>query len=211
MGQRKSDRCSDFEIRWKKWTLPYNVPNYFIFDKLLGYNYCIIVGSEWHASLYKWANQVVGFGLPLISILIMNVMIIVTIRRSTKSVLTQETVQSNRAGIENQLIKMTLMVALVSLILTMPVYVTYLYVSEYTPGSTKEIVLNRLLLYLFTDLFKLNNEVNFLLYFTISSRFRKDVKELFGNCCRRQKGTEIDKSKSTDSSDIAIASISCNQ
>ncbi len=22
MGQRKSERCSDFEIRWKKWMLP---------------------------------------------------------------------------------------------------------------------------------------------------------------------------------------------
>ncbi len=157
----------------------FNVPNYLLFVSIPGLNYCTLSnGSKWYVSFYKAATQVVGFVVPLIALIILNTMIIFVVRRSKLLLSDTESRVAQRSDVENQLIRMTLIVASVFVILTLPIYVIYQYIASITPKSTKEAVLNQLIYNIFSHLNKLNHQVNFFLFLATSSKFRRDVKHL---------------------------------
>ena len=141
--------------------------------------------------IYTWADQVVGFAFPFIALLIMNSVIIHTLRKRSKLSLTRSDTQAEGQGqneghlqkmksSEKQIITMLLLVTFGFLILMTPMYTISFYSEffDYT-SSPKSYAGFFLYMNIAKETFCTNSGINFYLYVISGQKFRSDLIKLF--------------------------------
>ena len=147
------------------------------------------------AKMYYWADQVVGFVFPFIALLIMNSVIIHTLRKRSKILLTRSDKQDEGQGqnqghsskmksSDKQIVAMLLLVTFGFLILMTPVYTISFY-SEFVDftSSPKSYAEFYLFMNIAKESFCTNSAINFYLYVISGQKFRSDLLKLFKRFC----------------------------
>ena len=179
--------------------------------------------------LYYWCDQVVGLGFPFISLLIMNSVIIHTLRKRSSLLLTrsdtydegqgQNQVQGQNQGhsskmksSEKQIIIMLLLVTFGFLVLMIPANGMTLYpVFVDFSNSPKLYAVYLLFISIGKKTFYTNYGINFYLYVISGSKFRSDLLKLFQNLCPyfcKEKAQSQETSSSTSSSKVNMEATS---
>ena len=168
----------------------YSVPYLFIGD----HNgiACIInkyVSINILGDIFHWLNETLVFVIPFSSLLIMNSIIIYTLKKRSTQSLSESTVQGQTEGqgqkgqksrsTETQIIKMLLVITFMFLILNIPVRILVFYVN-YSSGNTPYYYAGLNLFYQIGEkAFYTNFGINFFLYVISGQKFRTDLKNLF--------------------------------
>ena len=181
----------------------FNVPHGY-FTLQVG-NVCIPFGNSDRYQLgevYYWLYSVVNFLFPFVSILIMNIVIIYTLRKRSTSDIARSGAQgqgqdqtkldekyTRMKNVEKQIFKTLLLLTFSFLILNAPGYAFIFYAMffDYTasPGAYAEY-------YLMINIARhanfTNYGINFFLYVISGNKFRSDLVKLF-KCTRRKRPT----------------------
>ena len=159
---------------------------------------CVFFGKNMHylaAKIYLWIDQMVYMGIPFVTLMSLNSVIIHTLRVRSKSMLTgpKSLEQSNEPAMKNsekQIVMMLLLVSFSYLILMIPIttFAIYTFLVDYT-SSPKKNAIFILLSSLAQKGFSTNYGINFYLYVISGQKFRSDVRGLFRNwfCSRRRR------------------------
>ena len=144
-----------------------------------------------HGQLYYWLSLFVNFALPFVFLLIMNSVIIHTLRQrsllkikheiSTKeSSVSNDNHRSNFRSSETQIFAILLLVTFGFLLLTTPAYAFFLYVKFVNYHKSPESFAEFYLFYNFAHkLYYTNYGINFFLYVISGKKFRSDLVKLF--------------------------------
>ena len=141
--------------------------------------------------IYYWVSVLLIFAIPFILLLVMNSFIIHTLRKRSKLILKQEANanqgqgQSGSHGLklkksDLQIYAILLLVAFSFFVLSIPAFITIMYMSNVEPGNSPESIARFHLVYNvghkthFT-----NNGINFFLYVISGEKFRTDLVRLF--------------------------------
>ena len=167
-------------------SIGFNFPHLFLSD--FQGRFCIanrISSVNAYGAFYYWLSLVVNFALPFVLLLIMNSVIIQTLRQRSKLLVTRSTEGQNESQDtkskkpEFQIFIMLLLVTFAFLILTTPMYVLIFYVNFYH-GNTPYYYAGYYLFYNVGEkTFYTNNGVNFFLYVMSGQKFRNDLMTLF--------------------------------
>ena len=161
---------------------------------------------------YYWLSFVINFALPFILLLVMNSVIINTVRGKSKlrqrhesrNDPSQKNFNSNKKS-EMQILVILLLVTFAFLILTTPTYVLVLYIMFVDYGNSAE---NFAGFYLFYNVghktYYTNYGINFFLYVMSGRRFRTDLVKLFVKQ-RKESGNSSDVTLSGNSSDVTLS------
>ena len=145
--------------------------------------------------VYFWSDQILGFTFPFIALLTMNTVIIHTLCKRSKILLTrsdtQDEVQGQSQGhsskmksSEKQIIIMLLLVTFGFLILMTPSYGMILYNVFVDFSSSPKLYAGFILFMSIGEkTFYTNFGINFYLYVISGSKFRSDLLKLFQNIC----------------------------
>ena len=136
--------------------------------------------------LYHWMTEVLGFIFPFLSLLIMNSLIIYSLRKRTK-LMSQTQDQTEGQNLKNkhekQIVTMLLLVTCVFLTLNLPVRSLVFFVN-FSVGSIPD---NYAKLHLFYQVgekvYFTNHGINFFLYVMSGQKFRTDLKNLLVSFC----------------------------
>ena len=164
----------------------YNIPYLFI----TGNNgrYCIVkneVAQSIIGRLNFWLHFALSIGIPFLSLIIMNTVIIHTLQRRSQWVTSTSQGQSQNEG---QVYTTLLLVTFSFLILSTPFYAVHLWVN-FTNGSGPQYIATYQFLYIATQaLFFTNNGINFFLYVMSGKKFRTDLMNILS--CIRQKQSQ---------------------
>ena len=161
-------------------------------------NICVVYvkGMDYLAGkMYYCMDQVVGFVFPFIALLIMNSVIIHTLCKRSKILLTRSDIQgegqvqnqghsSKMKSSDKQIVAMLLLVTFGFLILMTPVYVISFY-SEFVDftSSPKAYAEFYLFMNFAKETFCTNSAINFYLYVISGQKFRSDLLKLFKRFC----------------------------
>ena len=166
----------------------YNIPEIFTV-KLVSKTACAsLTAGGIYAEIYSWVCICTNSLIPFLVILSLNIGIIMSIRNRAK-----DFKDSGLKGIgsggksatesDNQLAAMLLMVSFAFLILTLPLYVRYVYFILFPYShSVKLSAVYTLAFHITNKLYATNSAVNFYLYCCGGRKFREDVLNLFS--CR---------------------------
>ena len=168
-------------------SIGFNFPHIFLSETQD--RYCIanrIASINVYGALYYWLSFIVSFALPFVLLLMMNSVIIHTLRQRSKIDLSRSQVQGQVEGqnpkgknSELQIFIMLLSVTFAFLILTTPMYVLIFYVNFYH-GNTPYYYAGYYLFYSIGEkTFFTNNGINFFLYVMSGQKFRTDLVKLF--------------------------------
>ena len=177
-------------------SIGFNFPHLFLSDTQG--RYCIanrIASVNVYGALYYWLSFIVSFALPFVLLLIMNSVIIHTLRQRSRMGLkrsdgqSEGECQSSKGKIsEWQIFIMLLSVTFTFLMLTTPMYVLIFYVNFYQ-GNTPYYYAGYYLVYNVGEKsFFTNNGINFFLYVVSGQKFRSDLVKLFH--CNRIKQSD---------------------
>ena len=155
--------------------------------------------------LYYWLSFVIQFGLPFVSLLIMNSVIIHTIRKSfnikgkkTGNEEGQGQGEGQSKSSEMQIYVTLLLVTFSFLILTTPAYAYFLYVNFFDYTKTVYRYAGFYLLgHASQKALHTNYAVNFFLYVISGQKFRGDLVKLF-KCNNRKLSRKMELKKKTD-------------
>ena len=148
-------------------------------------------GMEYvQGQLYYWLSLFVNFALPFVFLLIMNSVIIHTLRRrsmlkiqhdsSAKESVQNDHHKSKLRTSETQIFAILLLVTFGFLLLTTPAYAFFLYVKFVNYHISAEKFAEFYLFYNFAHkLFYTNYGINFFLYVISGKKFRSDLVKLF--------------------------------
>ena len=147
------------------------------------------------AKMYYWADQLFGFVFPFVALLIMNSVIIHTLRKRSKILLTKSDKQgegqvqnqghsSKMKNSDKQTVAMLLLVTFGFLILMTLVHVISFY-SEFVDftSSPKSYAEFYLFMNIAKETFCTNSAINFYLYVISGQKFRSDLLKLFKRLC----------------------------
>ena len=175
----------------------YNVPHFFA-SKLIGVQ-CIGFRAEGVITkVYSWFSFVLNAIIPFGLLIYMNLAIVKTIQLSQKLFSNSEASgpkinsmyqsqsmntglairQSSMKNAENQLTIMLLLVTTLFLILLIPTYVRFIYLTFLKTDTPSKYALSIFLMQLTYKLFTTNSGINFFLYCISGRRFRNDLKEI---------------------------------
>ena len=190
----------------------YNIPHMFL-TFTVGSS-CIPFGKgmvSTQGQFYYWLSLIVNFIFPFISLLIMNSVIIHTLRTRSLIVLKDqgqgrsEGQSSKLKNSEKQIYITLLLVTFGFLILSTPSYVFYFYRIVY---DYKQSPLTYAVFYLYfqcaAKLHYTNAGVNFFLYVMSGQKFRRDLVRLI--TCRRDKQNTLQPSVSTEMHTVSSVS-----
>ena len=178
-------------------SIVYNLPHLFVTS--VSGRTCVyfLKGMKYLAGrIYYWVNQAVGFGIPFISLLIMNCVIIYNLHKRSKFLTNksdslgegqdQDKGQGHRQGHKNtrhqekQIITMLLIVTFSFLILMIPVHSMLFYTQFVDFRSSPKLYTGFHLLSAMTDVcYNTNFGINFYLYVISGQKFRSDLIGLF--------------------------------
>ena len=149
---------------------------------------CLPYGSNMqylHTQFYYWVSFTINFALPFVLLLIMNCVIIYTLRNRTVKNVHQGQGQGHGQGqkvksSESQIYVILLLVTFAFLILTTPAYIVFLYIMfvdfHRSPNDFAGF-------YLFYNVAQkahfTNHGINFFLYVISGGKFRADLIKLF--------------------------------
>ena len=151
------------------------IPNAIAADKIIG-------------QVYNWLTETIIFIFPFLSLLIMNSVIIHTLRKRSKLPLlglrdhSQNEDQNLKSkNPEKQIINMLLLVTFAYLSLNIPVRILVLYLNYFT-GDTPYYYASLYLAYQVEEkIYYTNHAINIFLYVVSGQKFRRDLKNLFGS------------------------------
>ena len=148
-------------------------------------------GMEYvQGQLYYWLSLFVNFALPFVFLLIMNSVIIHTLRQrslskikhelSAKESVSNDNHRSKFRSSETQIFAILLLVTFGFLLLTTPAYAFFLYVKFVNYHKSPEKFAEFYLFYNFAHkLYYTNYGINFFLYVISGKKFRSDLVKLF--------------------------------
>ena len=143
--------------------------------------------KEW-GQIYYWLSVLLIFAIPFILLLLMNSFIIHTLSKRSKFVLKQgnqgeghnEGPSSKMKTSDMQIFAILLLVAFSFFVLSMPAFVTIMYVSNVELGDNPELIAKFHLVYnIGHKTHFTNNGINFFLYVISGHKFRSDLVKLF--------------------------------
>ena len=190
-------------------SIGYNLPHLFISSEQGGQ--CVPYGNALKAiagQIYYWLSYVTNFVLPFILLLIMNSVIIHTIRSRGKQNLQMSNNQGQ--GHDRQVFAILLLVTFGFLILVTPVYLFFLYTHLVDYEKTAKSFAEFQLFYSVSQkMYYTNYGINFYLYVISGQKFRTDLIRLF--CKQREhseKKSDEFSSNSLQSSNTKISIVS---
>ena len=171
------------------WVIIYNIPHLFgsglVGDQCLAY----VIGSN-ITKMYSWLSIVVNAIIPFSTLIHINYIIVKTVKGSFTMFWTNDQISQRKNGItfgmvtrqkamksaENQLTIMLLLVTTLFLILLIPTYIRFIYLT-FLERDTPSKYASSMLIYHVTH--KLSNSgINFFLYCISGRKFRNDLKEI---------------------------------
>ena len=167
----------------------YNFPAWFVTGQSGQSRNCVpyaLAMSSLHGQIYYWSSNVLSFFLPFILLLVMNTVIINTLRRTSKSSkLTKSRMQGRgetggqaqkSRNSETQIFVILLLVTFAFLILSSPTYIyiflVYAKLNKPTPYSVATF---HLLFHIAQKTYYTNYGINFYLYVMSGQKFRTDL------------------------------------
>ena len=190
----------------------YNIPHIF-YSINSGYD-CIPYGKAMiHApgEIYYWLSFIVNYSFPFAALLVMNSFIIHTIR-SRKNLTTTDQPNQRAKSSERQIFIILLLVTFSFLILTTPSYMLFLFtmIVDFSQSPRYEAGF-RLFYSLSEKTWYTNNGINFFLYILSGTKFRNDLKQLFGcDKVKTSKGFTGGGNSAVTSMSVVSANLSCN-
>ena len=164
----------------------FNIPHSFLSD--VDGMRCVPWGKATHliGKFHFYSEMTIAFILPFIFLLIMNCVIINTLRnrsniRSEIQGQGQNEGQTSKAkSSENQITVTLLVVTFSFLLLTTPFYLVFIYLKLFGMGSTPRSFATFYLIYQIGEKSNYtNNAINFFLYVVSGQKFRTDLFQLF--------------------------------
>ena len=161
----------------------FSIPYFFIVDNIG--NFCVpnqFASDNGFGELYYWLTEIFIFIFPFLSLLIMNSIIINTLRERSRLNLSAGQGKNQSVKVkhsEQQIVTMLLLVSFVFLILNLPVRALVFYLN-FSTGNTPQYYAG---LYLFNQIgeksFYTSHGINFFLYVISGQKFRTDLRNLF--------------------------------
>ena len=157
--------------------------------------------------MYSWLTETILFIFPFLSLLIMNSVIIHTLRKRSKQKLLSKTDQNGQKEgqqlktkhQENQIITMLLLVTFAYLSLNIPVRILVIYLN-FSSGNTPHYYAGLYLAYQVEEkIYKTNHAINIFLYVLSGKKFRTDLKNLFMSKKPKTNSSEVLSSNTRDS------------
>ena len=170
----------------------YNVPQ--LFMTLASVRNCLpyAKGGSALGDIYYWSYNIINFIFPFVSLLIMNSVIINTLRKRSRSNVTEGQGQSlgqsegKIKNTEKQIIIMLLLVTFGFLILSTPCYAMLMYARYVNIEASPKLFSDY---YLFFSVgqktYYTNFGINFYLYVISGQKFRSDLVNLFRSVCKK--------------------------
>ena len=189
--------------------LIYNIPHLFssrlVGDQCLGY-----VDGGIFTKVYSWLSFVINGVVPFTMLIYMNLIIVRTVKSSRKMFhstnLTtidvnrnanteSDTRQRTKKNAENQLTKMLLLVTTLFLILLIPTYFRFIYLTLVKRDTPAKFAGSMLFYQTTYKLYHTNNGINFFLYCISGQKFRNDLKDILH--CNGKSGlpSNVDKNE----------------
>ena len=147
----------------------FHIPYYFITsndDKM-----CVIYYTTVYLQMYYWMSFIIAYALPFISLLMMNSVIIHTLRQRSNLLVVRSEGQCQNEGqntklkqSERQIYIILLLVTFGFLVLTTPSYVWLLWVTFYQRSTPYYIASNHLFYQVSSKTIFTNNGINFFFY-----------------------------------------------
>ena len=147
--------------------------------------------------IFTWINFLNNGIIPISMLIYMNYVIVHTIKNSGKllgstsefkdashSKKGMDTRQRKIKSAENQLTIILLLVTTLFIVLQIPTYARYIYITFVTEDTPSKFSGSILFLIISYALMVTNNGINFFLYCTSGQKFPHDLKEML--CCNRQ-------------------------
>ena len=200
-------------------SVTYNIPNIFM-SNLIGNECLAYVTGGVIAKVYSWLTFVVNAVIPFALLIYMNTVIIQKVRHSRKKFGNKDSFVDNKGhgentanqrrqksmkNAENQLTKMLLLVTTLFLILMIPGYFRFLYLSFVMMNTPSGYADLKLLFHITHKLYNTNNGINFFLYCISGQKFRNDLKGIL--CCGGGL-VNSDNSKNKSQSHLTVFSMS---
>ena len=174
--------------------LIYNSPHLLV-ASLVGDQCLTYVVGGTITKIFSWSTFVVNGVIPFSMLIHMNYVIVQTVRRSRKMFrlnATNTDIESSSQGInkgmstrqgtmksaENQLTIMLLLVTMLFLILLIPTYIRFIYLTFVERDTPSKYASSMLFFHVTHKLYHSNNGINFFLYCISGRKFRKDLKEI---------------------------------
>ena len=159
----------------------YNVPHVFL-TASAGYDWVPYgkVTEFKFGELFYWLSFVVNYTFPFVSLLIMNSFIIQTIRSRKNLTVASQTEQRTKSS-DTQIFIILLLVTFSFLLLTAPAYMLFLFNMIVDFNQSPRYQAGSKLFYsLAQKTWYTNNGINFFLYNLSGTKFRNDLRRLFG-------------------------------
>ena len=176
--------------------------------------------------ILTWMSFSVNGVIPISMLMFMNYVIVRTVRRSRKlfesnSVKTNlkhvpntnrtiEARQKKMKSVENQLTTMLLLVTTLFLILQIPTYIRYMYISFVRQGTPSKYAASILFSTITYALSISNNGINLFLYCVSGKKFRDDLMEVLCGIEKTKMTSTSPKKSEPDSDDVFTLSVSQN-
>ena len=173
-------------------TLSYNIPLFFVGGLLGGQCVSYVVGGT-ITKVFSWITFIVNGVIPFSMLIYMNSVIVQTVRESrnmfgtTSTASNKNTLDINQGmdtrqrtmkSAENQLTIMLLLVTTLFLILLIPTYVRFVYLTFLKPDTPSKYALSLLLFHVTHKLYNTNSGIKIFLYCISGQKFRNDLKEI---------------------------------
>ena len=175
----------------------FNIPHSFLSD-VDGLR-CVPWGKATHpiGKFHFYFEMIIAFILPFILLLLMNCVIINTLRnrsniRTESQGQGQIEGQANKAkSAENQITVTLLVVTFSFLLLTTPFYINFIYLTSFGMGSTpRGFAIFYLVYHIGEKSYYTNYAINFFLYVISGQKFRTDLVKLFP-CCKENPNNSL--------------------
>ena len=176
--------------------LNYNVPHLLV-SGLVGEQCVFFAISGTITKVFSWTSFIVNGIIPFSMLIHMNYVIVRTVRKSRKMFRTvgtemgpntnkdKDSRERTMKSAENQLTIMLLLVTTLFLILLIPTYIRFIYLSIVVRDTPYKYASSMLFFQVTYKLYKTNNGINFFLYCISGKKFRNDLKEML--CCKRRR------------------------
>ena len=196
----------------------YNGPHLLV-SGLVGEQCVFFAVSGTVTTVFSWTSFIVKGIIPFSLLIHMNYVIVQTVRKSRKmfglrvtTVGTDISPKVNKGkdsrdrtlkSAENQLTIMLLLVTTLFLILLIPTYLRFIYLSLVERDTPYKYASLMLFFQVTYKLYKTNNSINFFLYCISGKKFRDDLKEML--CCKRKMFVKTSECQSNQEFTLSVS------
>ena len=189
------------------------LPHYFFVRIVDGKTCAGFSAKSPYSLVLSWVYMLINSFVPFIILIILNMLIISAVRKSTKFSSGAEKGSGSqtsmggkkgddggdqKAARDKQLLVMLMLVSFALLILLLPIYIRYIAFLFIDRKQSSYMLALYVLLYNFTNKLAItNNGVNFVLYCIGGSKFRQDLREILCGCCIDE-GADTSSTSRTD-------------